>query len=714
MKDLYEDIAKASACIDELWHEDQRNKEKLIQLWERCAAFANGNQQDINSNSLTAQLTSTNFFVTRYQDNQKQMFTTNEIEPIMRTLVSFMTKTRPTAEIFSSDKTDESKYRARLAERIQEAKYDLDCEQYNSRKAAMIAMTYGTVVRKDFWDQSEGSDAQLPVYDELGNEVVDQDNQVITQDQKTGDNGIAILTPFSISVDWSVTDPKDLPYIQESYLLPVFAAREMFDRDEPGYTGRAKDIVEGGDIGSSLQKLEQIKYSTPYSYGTAPKIVSADKCLVIETYVRPNHKLKKGRLIIKAGGLVVYDSFNRGEDLGSPYYMPYDDVMWHGYNFFKYSEYIGRFWGKGIVESLIPQQMRINEINGAILQNANTLAKVDVLAVEGQLQRGVLNGNGGNVYTFKPHPSGFVPQKWAGTPLPPQFFKEKEDLIQQMVREAGTNFVMSGQPPTGVSAASAIEQLLENATQQMSDMMISWVDFHTRAYTTKLRLIRNFNKLPNKKLINYLRQLSSDALDEEIDSFIGQDIGDGYTLKIEAQSMFPKSEKGKRDMVVELIKGPLGNMVAEDSPRGARLRKNIFDMFGIDSIELNESKDLEKAHWENERMKKGLLVEVWEDDNHPIHLSCHIDEAKDPKFLERANDEVKQSYLDHIAKHKEAIRALMPPAPPPGMIQGDGPIAPQGGPPPVPMAAKRKSKKKESFEGKSLKTDKIFGAQTLH
>lgn len=657
MKELYQSTDKCGAAVDEVWMEDQNNKQKLTQLWERCAAFANGNQQEINNNSITSQISGSNFFISRYQDNQKQMFTTNEIEPIMRTLVSYMTKSRPSIEVFPANRDEDSQYRAKLAERVHEAKYDLDREQHNSRVAAHYALTFGTVFRKDYWDLSAGADAEVPVFDELGNEVIDPNTgQVQTQQQKTGDNNVAILTPMSMGFDWSVSEISDQTFLQETYLLPVDVAKEMFDRQEPGYTGKAADLVAGGDIGNSLTVLEQLKYATPYSYGSATKIITTDKVLVVETYIRPNAKLPKGRLIIRISGNTVYDSFYKDQDLGSPYFMPYDDVMWHPYTMFRYSEYVGRFLGKGLVETLMPQQMRLNEINGAILQNANTLAKTDILAAENQLQRGVINGNGANIYTFKPSPSGFVPTKWAGVPLPPQFFNEKKELIDQMVREAGTNFVMQGQTPTGVSAASAIEMLLENATQQMSDMMLGWVDFNVNFYTKKLRIIRNFNKFPNDKLVNYLRAISKDALEEEIEDFTGEDIGEFGNVKIEPNSMFPKSEKSKRDMVMQMVQGPMQMFIAEDSPRGARLRKDVFEQFGIETLELDENSDVEKAKWENERMKKMKPVEVWDHDNHPIHLSCHVSEAKKPTFLERASDQVKEAYFQHISAHEAAIQ----------------------------------------------------------
>ncbi len=664
MKELYQETDKVSAFMDELTQEDESSKTELSKLWERCAAFANGNQNFMGNLAGNSQITQNNMIFSQYQDTRQQMFITNEIEPIVRTLVSYLTRAKPTVEVFPSDDSDDRKMKARVCERVMEAKYELDNESQNSKKAAHYALTFGTAFRKDYWDNTIGRDAEIPVYDELGNEVIDPaTGNPQMQESKTGDSNVAILTPMSMCFDWSVPSFEEWQWVSEKYLMAVEWIKAAFDKNEPGYTGKASEVVEGGGIGNSLSVLEQMKYATPYTYGLGAKISTKGKALVQEMYISPNREFPMGRMLVKAGTQVVYDSA-LAPGGGSPYFFAARNVMWHPYTMFQYSPYVGRLLGKGLVESLIPQQMRLNEINGAIIFNANTLAKVDILAEENQLKRGVINGMGGNVYTFKSTPSGHVPTKWPGVPLPPQFFEEKKQLIEQMAREAGTNFVMQGNVPPGVHAAAAIEQLLENANTQQSDMMISWEKFHEQAFTKKARIIRNFAKLPQEDVVDYLRTMNRDNLDLEIKSFIGDDFGDGWMLKIESGSMIPKSEKSKRDMYSEFAKGGLLGPVQEDSPRGARLRKELLERFGETGFEIEDSADVDKADWENTRMMKGMPVEVWEEDNDPIHLSCHIEKMKNPKFLERASNQIKEAFFQHIQAHKQSAaqkQAGMPP-----------------------------------------------------
>lgn len=695
MKELYSDnLSKVSGAMDELWQEDMNLKIPLSKVWQRNIQFANGNQLFTNNGMIAGSMTNNQPLINQGVDARQQIYTTNEIDPIMRTMVSFLTRSKPAAEVFPADQTEQSRRVAELAENVHEAKYLIDNEYINSKVAAHWTLATGSAIRKDYWDMSLGHQAEMPVFDELGNEVIDPETgDVQLQRIRTGTNQVKITNPFTISVDNSVTDQNDLPWVCESYIMPLDWAKDSYDQNKPGYTGKAKDITEDYAVGSVLNTLEDLKFAVPNSFSTT-KPSFKGKCLIQEIYTKPTDEFPRGRLIVRAGGQIVYIADPK---MGSPYFMPYEPIMWHPYSFMFYEPFIGRFWGKSMVEQLIPLQMRINEINGAILENANTIAKPNILAEENQFRRGILNGRGANIYTYRRSPSGAKPEILQGAALPAQFFKEKQDLIEAMVRIVGTNFVMQGQPPSGVSAASAIEQLLENANTQHSDFINTWEEFHSQGFTKKLRIIRNFNKFPNPVVVDAIRQLAKDALDVDIESFVGEDLSEGVTVRIEPGSMIPKSAKVRRENLKGMIEsGLMGPAVAEDSPRGAKMREEICERFGEEPIETDDVIEVKKAKWENEKMLRGEPAEVSEFDNAQIHKACHIAQIQDPKFLEKAKPEQLEAIKAHIAEHDEmeALKAeqamqqqaqqmppgapgMMPPGmPPPGMGGPQPPVSP--------------------------------------
>ncbi len=675
MKELYEEnIDKVTSFLDEIYKDDQSYKSAWAKMAKRNVAFANGDQA---LDPMAAPGWIDNDPVKQQADSRPSAYQTNEIAPIIRTLVSYMTRAKPAVEVYPDNKDENSKNTARIADRILSAKYDIDHERMASEMAAFWTLAVGTVYAKDYWDPLKGPYKKRMSPD--GEQVLSETGE--PQYDRAGNNNNAILTPFTIGYDNSVLDFKEQPYIHESYLMDVDWAREAFDQDLPGYTGKAVDITDDGSIPETLNMFEQMKYSIPRS-GTLTPPKNKGKCLVQEWYIRPARAWPKGRMIILAGGRCVYDS-TREE--GSPYFMEFEEVMWHPYTMFGYEPYIGRALWRSLVEMLVPLQVRLNEINGAILENANTLAKPNIMAAINQLKRGTINGKGANIYTYQPVPGGEKPYILEGTPLPQQFFKEKQDLIDQMVRLAGTNFVMQGQPPTGVTAASAISQLLENASGQHSNLMGEWEKFHEQRYAKKLRIIHRFHKHPDENLERYVRQFTKDALDGEIKDFVGQkDLSDGLVTKIEYGSMIPKSDTAKKEIYKDLAKNGLLGPIAEDSPRGAKLREQLLERLGEQPFDSEESIEVKKAKWENDRILRGEKVEVSPYDVHPIHQACHKVKIQDPHFLETATDQVKVALDDHLKAHDaaEAEKAAMAQAQAAGMPPAGPEGQPVGAPPP--------------------------------
>lgn len=647
MKELYSDkIETVSMAMEELSQDEQKYKQSWARQAKRNVAFANGDQNPAWGAPETIFVNSQPTTVA--SDNRQNMYCTNEIEPVIRTLVSYMTRSKPSPEACAASRLPEDKNIAAVAEKINQAKYDLDNEYQNSSNAAFWSLTTGTVFGKDFWDMSLGD--YIAVLDPMtGEEKIDEmTGQVMTH--KSGMNNVAMLTGMTIGTDHSVTDFLALPYINETYLIDVDWAREAFDVDAEGYTGKARDIKEDNGVSGTLQTLEEMKFAIPYLSSGGGSVKSKGKCCVKEWYIRPNRQWPKGRMIVKAGTEVVYSST---PETGSPYYMPLIQTMWHPYTMFVYENYVGRFLGKSLVEQLVPIQMRINEINGAILENANTLAKPNILAAQNQLQKGIINGRGANIYTYKVIPGAGPPEAMQGVPLPSQFFTELQSLIDRIVRIGGTNFVMQGQTPTGVSAASAIAQLLENAANQQSDLMNRWEKFHEQRYTKKIRLIHRYNSTPDSGLNKQLSMMTKDCLDLQIQNFVGaQDLTDGIYLKMEQGSMIPKSEVSKREGYKEVMNGPYLPFLQDPSPKGEELRAQLMEKMNLEPLKSEGSTEIKKAEWENQRILKGLPVEVSPYDIGPIHLPCHKAQIQDPKFLETAPDEVKAALDSHIQEHE--------------------------------------------------------------
>ncbi len=627
MKDLYsEGIDKVGKCLDELGKDEQKFKQSWGQKAKRNVAFANGDHR-FDSDAVSLWVDNKPVDYARY--NRQNVYIGNEIEPIIRTLVSYMTRRKPAVEVFSVGRDKESKNVAAVAQGVNEAKYHIDKEYKNSRMSAYWGLTLGTCFGKDYWDSTKGG---------------------YYEGEKAGGNNVAILTPFSTMLDHENLDYDEQLYIGDSYMKDVEWAREAYNRDGEGYTGKAASIQEDNKTTDTLNMLEDLKYALPM--GGTQRSKTKNKCMVEEWYIRPNRDFTHGRLLVKAGGVWVFDG-------PSPYFLESefgDDEMWHPYSPFTFEMYVGRLLGKSLVEQLVPLQLRLNEINGSILENANTLAKPNIMAMEGQLRKGVMSGTGAKIYTYANIPGSTPPFVLQGAQLPSQFFNERQAIIDQMVRIAGTNFVMQGQPPSGVTAAAAIDMLLENANNQQSDMMMEWAQYHESRFTKKLRSLHKFQKTVDLKLQKYARAFNKDSSEQAIDNFVGQDdLTDEIIVKIEVASMIPKSETAKRNTYKELGKEGLLGPIQDPGPEGAKLRNQMLERIGEKAFETEETTEVAKAKWENERIRNGKAEEtpVGEFDNDVLHTSIHVSSFQDPKFIEETEEEIKQGMYRHIKGHEE-------------------------------------------------------------
>jgi len=383
-----------------------------------------------------------------------------------------------------------------------------------------------------------------------------------------------------------------------------------------------------------------------------------------------------GRQIVLAGQTVLYDGPAKGYD-------------WHPYTHCGYEPFLGRFWYKSLVEQLIPLQRRMNEINGAFLENAQTMANPQWLVPEGTVDVGAISGQHGLRIPWKPQPHNQKPERQQGVPLPPQYFNERQALSDKMVMIAGSNAVMSGGQPTGITAAAALQLLLENAQSQHGTLINQWEAFIERSQTKKIQNFQRHCREPRKDIIQYLKKLDKDLVQVDLESITGDELEDNVTVSIEAGSSIPKSQAAKQSQLMQFAPmGVLGDIVNDPVTR-----QQFLSEFGIKEFDKTNNAEWEKIKWENSCLLKGETPFPSNYDKHELHSAYHKAETQKPSFIENQPGNIKQAFAEHIAWHDEQIKNAQlqqmqmqqgaPQGPPPGTPTAGPPaLPPDQGPPP--------------------------------
>lgn len=681
MRFNYENHDKLATQLKELMAEDESLKSDLFQVWRNNIDFVNGQQ-------LAYWDTSKGRFSTRtipLNDSKRisddYIVVTNEINPIVRVLVSFYTRNRPAAKVYPTDhKSEDSVMRAKIAENIQQAKWVADDEYLKHYEAKCWEITTGTVFREDtFNPKARGK--RMKTEEEIGQEESEplpfgenlkvkpflqevskleaQENPEAAKEMEDssppedntvhwGDTESNVLTPFQMAVDHSAKD-RDFDWIEKHELKDVDWVKANFNKRGKGYTGRAMEVTATEDFGNALEYDLEMRFRSQWNSASKPK--SKNMCLMRYFYQAPKWYMpwnkganeEVGSMVIMANEVVLYVG-------PTPYQFK---ERFHPFTYNIYEPFLGRFWGKSLVEELIPLQMRLNEINGAIVKNGKTLAKGKWKYLKGTVIEGAFSGREDEPLEFEADPvAGVVaPVREGGVSLPAQFFNERQILIDAMARISGSNTVMQGVPPTGISAAAALQLLLENANSQHGTGINRWETFIEEGQTLKLQIFQKFCREPREDLYQYIQRIDKSVTSLGVDFFTGEKIEDNVSVDIEAGSSIPKSQAARQNQLMEFAKmGVIGDVVNDPITRQQFLKE-----FGLTEFDQTNNVEWEKVQWENGLMLKGKDPFPSEFDVHELHAKGHTTEFKKPSFIENASEQVKAKVFEHIKWHQSQM-----------------------------------------------------------
>lgn len=594
---------------------------------------------------------------------------TNLIQPLVSTLVSVFTRTKPTADVTPNSPNEKDISAARLASKIQDVKWEDDNMQEKLSEAVYWALLCGTVYRKDYWDTSYGKVVRIPITEPITREWLGPNGQIqeITEEKPVydetgspmfneiplGDNAVDIIDPFRIIVDPNASDEGSMNWIMETSIQKLFWIRENFDKTGNGFTGKANDVKEESNVSTLVELRQRLKTisvkgsGTYYGSSTGYETAIKDSAVIKELYIRPTKLHPKGQMIVSAGSLILYWG-------DSPYYDGGPD-SWHPYTMFKYEVLPGRFLGKSLVEDLVEPQRRINAIDSLIILNRKTMVAPQRLIPHGcGVPEGYWNGAPGLQIQYRPvGANGAKPELVQGLPLPAQVYQEREVTKNELTQIARTNEVLQGVRPPGVTTYGGLQLLLEQSYSTLAPTQHRYEKFIEKGETKKLKLIAQRYREPRPEFVNKLRAMNKDISDVEIVNFIGSDLRGNVSVRIEAGSSVPRSNAAKQQQLTELANtGILGNLIADPVNK-----QKFLEKVGVHGFDSTFETDVKRAQWENEMLDNGNFASIMilQFENHQIHIELHQNRMKEPSFM-TLPDDLKAAYLQHVQEHANILQ----------------------------------------------------------
>lgn len=722
------DLDELATAIEGFYKADTAQKSSLAYHWEKNHLFLDGKQWlTFNGNRETGG--SWEVFTPLPENEYIPQPVTNYIFDSYQTLKGYLLKNKPRITVRPNTQTYKDKTSAMIAELVSEANFERLREAYNYEYAASCLITYGTVFKKDYWDNSFLSISrvpktqQQPIIDPATGAPTGGMEEVPVLDPMTGepvfdeiplgDVSTAVVEPYRIALDPLAMNLHEARWIMEYSIRPLTWITENFDnKQEPGYTNRAAEVKEEKSLSNSMRRFYQLRNSSGVkgmngglaqgsSSGASTMIENA--AVVKEYYERPTEQNPKGRLVIVANGIPLYsgESTSEGGEQGD----------WHPYSECRWEPVPGRFWGKGPFDDATEINKKINSIDSIIILTRKTQAIPQKLVQQGMVVAGQWTGRPGQQVMYRPGPNGEKPETIMASGVDSQVWKEREQAVQDLKAITGAVDILKGDRPPGVTAASALALLFEVGTGKLFPILDRWKNFVESSQKKQLKLVAQKYREPRPEFIKALVSKNTELTADTVKSFVGSDLNDNCNVVIEASSAIPKLKAAEQAMLLEVQQ--TGALNLEDPGN----KVEFLSRLGITGFNEDYSKDANRAKLENMHMdyiasnpdNKPVVLLY---DNHAIHKQVHADRTKEQSFMDLA-PEAQQLYFAHIREHEEAMAqeqqeqamqaAMMSP---PGAPIGPPP-APPGG------ASDQPSEQIKKGPGISKKMKSLLGSDML-
>jgi hypothetical protein len=559
-----------------------------------------------------------------YVWQEKEAF--NHIAPNIETRISKLKRVRPILKVKQANRDRKNLHSSRVGTQIlKDAEEDQQQrDRYNEELNWMEAC--GTVLEKKVWNPNLGRFVGYA-----------QDPQ--TGEQKAvyeGDMETIVVPPQEFYPDSCYA--KDVEYLKSCIHAKAFHVDEI--EDTWGVRVSPEDM-EVQRLVKSMTGQGGLGYGQGGFRFQTVKI--KDHAIVKEYSELPSKKFPEGRLIIVAGGKRLYSGklpFMVGDD-NKPG-LPFKRLVC--------LERPGCFWGKTVLERMIPVQRRYNALRNRKAEYLNRCAIGQWTAEEDSVDKDTFEAGAASPGAIHWHAKGSMPPKMVqNPPLPNDFDEELQALLTEFSILSGVSEVSrDSTTPAGVKSGVAIGMLQEQDNTRISNTADNIERFKLQTGKMHLRLCKQFVQFPRT-----LHIMGKNNVAEVID-WMGTDLNSEDVILDSAPSV-GESTSQKRQMVFDL----LGTALLQNPDTGRmdkEMRSKVLEMIEMgewESADDAEQLHMSKAERENKVMENGQMPVPVSFDDHVIHISRHNSNRLNVEFEELAaqNPIINQIYDDHINIH---------------------------------------------------------------
>lgn len=312
---------------------------------------------------------------------------------------------------------------------------------------------------------------------------------------------------------------------------------------------------------------------------------------------------------------------------------------------------VGSAWGKPRADYLIPLQFNRNIIETALHLTARRTGSPKLLAPESAKIKNVV-GEAGQILTYNPFSVA-----GGGSVAKPEYLEPALGNVQpfseiikmidgDMEAIAGTFFLTGGDAPSGVVAASALSYLGEKAHQAVSPVKEKWAEAWAQCYQYALELART----------NWVDERTISVIGKnkqwEFEKFKQADLAGSVSIKVDYQSLFPKSQATERATIMQLYQ----MLVLQPGDPDTDFK--VLEAFGETKLKNLTNGAFAQAQREWDKFLNQQIPPVLKPlvQNSPLHLIQHKKDAQGQEY-ENLPPATQQLWDAHIQAHEMDVMA---------------------------------------------------------
>jgi len=590
--------------IDRLYRQSKSMKSDLQDSWKTYHAFFDGKQYRSYSQGRPSEPKAPSWRVRSVN---------NYIKPIVNTVASKLTQSRPAFIVRPTGAEDDQRQKAKASE------YLLD---YLYRQLKMQTVTHETV----WWAALTGSGFFNCYWDGQAGKTF----QVGDSFQATGFPVVESWSPFDIYPDPEVAHLHNAKWV---ILAHVWSGPEI-DKRWPGVlaTLEQKNKTNTTTYASDDDSSRNADIRGYISDTGDEKVYK-----VLEYQERPSAEHPEGRRIIVSESVLLEETHLPGRKFSITQV--------------KIGEMSGRFWGTGVVQGLVPIQREINRTISSIIELRNLASQPPWVAAAGSISKNGIKNRPDHIVFYNAN-VGPPPQRVPAVPIPNSLYELADILKTNMYDISGVHEISHGRGPSGVISGRALGVLADQDSVKLGPAARSLEEAFSDLGAGLLEMWRE-----NMETEVTVAVVSESHRSEAIR--FHRDHIDSTDVEVQTGSLLPKFASYEREISLQLLQlGGFGPM--EDPETLVKFRK-AFGSMGLKEFIDDDSAERNYQRQENMMMmdpENHSYIKVGWWHNHVVHVSELLVFMKSPEFRE-LDPQTQQFYELHLAEHYRQLQLQM-------------------------------------------------------